>query len=94
MVKFEFNVDIERDLSKALIPKEQIINKHNNMDKYNLIKNIKMKINGKKIIIDTIGELKKYIHSIKDIERLEKKLDENDYIYLHKWFEDILDNYI
>ena len=87
MVKFEFNVDIERDLSKALVSKEQLAEDEKRIDSYNLKQNVKIKINGKKIIIDKIGELKKYIHSIEDIERLEKKLDDNDYVYLYKWIQ-------
>lgn len=87
MVKFEFNVDIERDLSKALVSKEQLAEDEKRINLYNLKQNVKIKINGKKIIVDKIGELKKYIHSIEDIERLEKKLDDTDYVYLYKWIQ-------
>jgi len=87
MVKFEFNVDIERDLSKALVSKEQLAEDEKRINSYNLKQNVKIKINGKKIIVDKIGELKKYIHSIEDIERLEKKLDDTDYVYLYKWIQ-------
>jgi len=87
MVKFEFNVDIESDLSKALVSKEQLAEDEKRINSYNLKQNVKIKINGKKIIVDKIGELKKYIHSIEDIERLEKKLDDTDYVYLYKWIQ-------
>lgn len=65
---------------KLLFQKKEIKKQEEKIDLYNLVKNIKIKTKGKILIIDTIGELKKYINSIKDIEKLEKYLDDTDYI--------------
>ena len=47
---------------------------------------LKIKIKIDNIKINTIGELKPYIKSMKHIEKLEPYLDDIDYTYMHKWF--------
>ena len=87
---FQFDVNMERDLSKAKISKEDMKKKEDIINSYNLVKNIKIKSGDKITIINTFGKIKKHINSIKDIEKLEKylekkKLSKSEYVeYLIK----------
>ena len=91
---FTFDIDIERDSTKSIVSQKEIKKQEEKIDSYNLVKNIKIKTKEKILIIDTIGELKKYINSIKDIEKLEKYLDDTDYVYLYKWMQYKIYKYI
>lgn len=78
--KPEFNSSLSR-YDKYVLSPEQIKEYEESMDANNLIKRIKIK----GVIINTIGELKKYAKSTKIIRKMENFLDEGDFYYIFNW---------
>ena len=72
----------EIDFDKCRVSKEELMADELKINTYEL--KIKIKIDN--IKINTIGELKPYIKTLRNIEKLEPYLDDDDYIYMHKWF--------
>ena len=74
----------EIDISKYEIPDSVSLQHEKEVDTYEL----KIKIHTNKgRTIHTFGEIKKFLKKIKDIERLEEVLDDDDYVYLYKWLQ-------
>ncbi len=71
------------DLDKYKISKKEIKMMEKEINTYEL----KQKICIKGHNINTIGELKKYIKNYEIIEKLYNFLDEEDYVYIYKWFQ-------
>ena len=65
----------EIDIEKCKVSQEEL-----------MADELKIKIKIDNIKINTIGELKPYIKTLRNIEKLEPYLDDDDYIYMHKWF--------
>jgi hypothetical protein len=42
-------------------------------------------ITTKGTVIHTFGQIKKYLKTLKQLEKIEDLLDDDDYIYLHNW---------
>ena len=78
--KPELNSSLSR-YDKYVLSPEQIKEREELMDTNNLIKRIKIK----GVIINTIGELKKYAKSTKIIIKMENFLDEGDFYYIFNW---------
>lgn len=72
-----------RNMDQFKISDEKCREAEERMDSLNLEQYVK--INGK--MITTIGEIKKYLKKIKDIEKLMDHLEESDYEYLYKWLQ-------
>ena len=72
-----------RNMEQFKISDEDLRRDEERMDSLNLEQYVK--INGK--MITTIGEIKKYLKKIKDIEKLMDHLEESDYEYLYKWLQ-------
>lgn len=74
----------EIDISKYEIPDSVSLQNEKVIDTYEL--KIKI-ITNKGRVIHTLGEIKKYLKKIEDIEKLEELLDDDDYVYLYKWLQ-------
>jgi len=64
------------------LTEKELKKKHKIIDETNLEKNIFIKNKE----IDTFGKLKKYVKSIKSLEKIENEMDDDDYIYMYNWF--------
>jgi hypothetical protein len=82
MIDFEYKSKV-KNMEQFKISDEKAKEAEDYMDSLSLEQKIYM--NG--IKINTIGEIKKYLKKIKDIEKLEDYLEESDYVYLYNWLQ-------